>query len=279
MEFESHRQPPTEWIPWMDSWVADMRVHGNTHNTIESWWYQIGHLARYTGKPPQDMTSEDIIAWLGRGVSLAAMRTNRNAATSFFGWATRSGLTDDDPMERVPSIKRERKKQLPASPEALEDGLKCADPKIRLMILLASDAGMRRSEIAQAHTKDIVNDLLGQSLIVHGKGRKDRIVPLSTNLAHEIAKLPAGWFFPGEGENGHICGDTVYRLIRKTTGSAPHSFRRKFATDIWKATGDVLKVQELLGHESLATTQMYLFSTQDDLRLAVDALERYRIKQ
>ena len=87
--------------------------------------------------------------------------------------------------------------------------------------------------------------------------------------------MPYDYLLPGDAD-GHICGDTVYRLVKETTGWTTHSFRRKFATDVWRATGDVLKVQELLGHESLATTQRYIFSGTDDLRGAVNSLIDYR---
>ncbi|QYN61391.1 tyrosine-type recombinase/integrase [Bifidobacterium asteroides] len=51
-----------------------------------------------------------------------------------------------------------------------------------------------------------------------------------------------------------MCSDTAYALVKKGTGWPPHFFRRRFDTDLWEATGDVVKVQSLLGHESLATT-------------------------
>ncbi|KFI47033.1 putative phage integrase family protein [Bifidobacterium boum] len=56
----------------------------------------------------------------------------------------------------------------------------------------------------------------------------------------------------------------------------PHAIRRRFATDLWHATGDAVKVQGMLGHESLATMQAYIYSTQDDLKQAVDQLVIYR---
>lgn len=70
--------------------------------------------------------------------------------------------------------------------------------------------------------------------------------------------------------------DTIYRIVKNATGWPPHAFRRKFATDLWRATGDTMKVKEMLGHESLQTTQNYIFTTMDDLRDAVDELRAYR---
>jgi integrase/recombinase XerD len=146
------------------------------------------------------------------------------------------------------------------------------------MVMLMNDAGLRRREISVIHTGDLIDDLLGKSLVVHGKGRKDRIVPLVDELAYEIGKRPKGWLFPGQ-YSGHMCADSVYRLVLRATGETPHAFRRKFATDVWHATGDAVKVKELLGHESLETTQNYIFSTAEDLREAVDAMNLYRRQQ
>lgn len=275
MEYMSKRQPPDEWVPWMDEWVRDMRVHGDTAMTIEHWWYQIGYLALHSRKTPETITDQDIVVWLNRGVGSEAIRSDRNAASSFFSWAKKHGKRADNPVDLVPAAKREKRKKFPASETAVEKGLTSADRRVRLMVMLVNDAGLRRTEISLAHTDDVIDDLLGKSLVVHGKGNKDRIVPLSEELTHEIAKLPSGWFFPGQHE-GHVCSDTVYRLVKQTTGMAPHSFRRKFATDVWHATGDVVKVQELLGHESLATTQGYIFDTAEDLRDAINATDSYR---
>lgn len=278
MEFTSKRQPPKSWIPWMDEWVREMRVHGNTEMTIEHWWYQIGYLALHSRKRPEKITDADILTWLGRGVGTSAIRSDCNAASSFFKWAKTHGKRPDNPMESIPVVKRDKRKKQPASEEAVRKGLASMDWRVRLMVMLMNDAGLRRREISVIHTGDLIDDLLGKSLVVHGKGRKDRIVPLADELAYEIGKRPKGWLFPGQ-YSGHMCADSVYRLVLHATGETPHAFRRKFATDVWHATGDAVKVKELLGHESLETTQNYIFSTAEDLREAVDSMNLYRRQQ
>ena len=275
MEFLNHRQPPEEWIDLLDAWVKDMRIRGNTENTIEHWWYKVGHLAITSRKSPETIIPADIIAWLSRGVGTNSIRADCNAANAFFSWAERTGHRTDNPMTVIPQTRRDKRKQRPAPKEAVRKGLSHPDWRVRLIVMMLDETGMRRSEICVAHTKDVADDLVGKSLVVHGKGRKDRIVPLSDALAWEIGKLPEGYFFPGD-DRGHICSDTVYRLVKQATGYTPHAFRRKFATDMWHATGDAVKVKELLGHESLETTQGYIFTTAEDLRPAVETLRTYR---
>jgi integrase len=64
------------------------------------------------------------------------------------------------------------------------------------MIRLGAECGLRRAEIAQVNSRDVMDDLLGRSLIVHGKGDKQRIVPLPDDLADSIETCH-GWLFTG----------------------------------------------------------------------------------
>nr|WP_274619194.1 tyrosine-type recombinase/integrase [Bifidobacterium amazonense] len=114
-------------------------------------------------------------------------------------------------------------------------------------------------------------------MIVHGKGAKDRVVPLSDELANEIRRRGPGWLFPGEKGREHVCGDTVYCIIREATGCPPHSLRRRFATAAYNSSnGNVMAVQELLGHESLSTTQGYITVSAKALRTVVNQVTSYR---
>lgn len=275
MEFSDRRQPPREWTPWLDDWVGAMRAQGNSAATIENWWYIVGHLALRARKSPADITGDDIISWLNRGVTANSRRSDVNACTAFFGWACKAGRRSDNPMDLVPTVRRDKRKQPPAPAEAVEKAKHCTDKRVPLIIMLMDEAGLRRTELARAHTRDVIDDLTGKSIVVHGKGGKDRVIPLSDQLGWIVSSLPEGYFFPG-GHEGHVHPDTIYRIVKNATGWPPHAFRRKFATDLWRATGDTMKVKEMLGHESLQTTQNYIFTTMDDLRDAVDELRAYR---
>ena len=275
MEFPEHRQPPSGWVSRVDDWVSSLQAHGDTPATIEHWWYLVTQFAIFIKIKPEDVQTQDILAWLTRGVSTSAIRSDVNSLRSFYSWLYRDGAIKDNPMEGIPAVKRRRKKQKPAPQAAVDRGLNHTDPRVRLLVRLFCEAGLRRSEAIVARTDDLMGDLAGMSLLVHGKGGKDRMVPLSDGLTRELSALPHGYFFPGRHE-GHVCSDTAYVLVKKGTGWPPHSFRRRFATDVWKATGDVVKVQSLLGHESLATTQAYIYDSADDLRQAVDDMLSYR---
>lgn len=134
--------------------------------------------------------------------------------------------------------------------------------------------GLRRAEIAQVHSRDLVEDLAGWSLVVHGKGGRVRVLPLPGGLARELRRLPAGWAFPGD-DGGHLSprwtGKLVNRLL--TPPWTIHSLRHRFAARVWEASGaDLFVVQELLGHASPVTTRVYVPVTGDKLRAAVEAV-------
>ena len=92
------------------------------------------------------------------------------------------------------------------------------NPWIRLLVRLFADVSLRRTEAVVARTEDIIDDLTGRSLIVHGKGDKDRVIPASTALESELKRLQKGWIFPGQLE-GRLCGDMAYQLVKDATGS------------------------------------------------------------
>lgn len=85
------------------------------------------------------------------------------------------------------------------------------NPWVRLLVRLFADAGLRRTEAVAARAEDFIDDFTG-------KRDKERVALLSTALENELKRLPKGWTFPGQLE-GHLCGDTAYRLVKDATGS------------------------------------------------------------
>lgn len=275
MEYPTHRQPPQEWVPLLDQWVKYLRIRGCTPATIENWWYNVSRLALILNKPVYQISDEDIIDYMDRGLSANGIRNNRNAFNSFFDYLITAGLREDNPLAALPKVKRDKHKMRPASRQQVEKGLHDPDPTARLMVMMLADLGVRRSELAQICKEDLIQEDKYTTIIIHGKGDKDRILPLSQRLQQILTAMPDGYLFPGRF-HGHVHPDTVYRYVKRATGATPHAIRRRFATDLWHATGDAVKVQGMLGHESLATTQAYIYSTQDDLKQAVDQLVIYR---
>jgi len=135
------------------------------------------------------------------------------------------------------------------------------------MIMLGAYEGLRVSEIARAHSDDIV----GGVLRVVGKGGKVRHVPLHPIV---LAALPThcGWMFPGQID-GHVSARWVTELISRAfpDGWTAHKLRHRFASATYLVDRDLLAVQQLLGHESVETTRIYTLIPDDALSRAVMA--------
>ena len=138
------------------------------------------------------------------------------------------------------------------------------------MLRLAAELGLRRAEVAVTHSRDIFEDLGGHSLTAHGKGSKDRDVPLPPGLAAQLLAMPYGYLFPGN-DGGHLSPRWVGKLVTLLLpdGLTMHTLRHRFATRAYAVDRDVFVVQELLGHASPATTRRYVQVPRAGLRRTV----------
>jgi integrase len=174
----------------------------------------------------------------------------------FYAWALEEELAGGDPSRGVRGQRVEPREGRPCDPGLLERALRAADADTALMLRIGSETGLRRAEIARLHTRDVTPD--GRWLVIVGKGSKQRRVPLSDDLRREILARPAGWVFPGRRNGGPITPGAAGRKIRRALGDKPHSLRHRAATDAYDHSGDIVLVQRVLGHASVATTQRYL---------------------
>lgn len=142
----------------------------------------------------------------------------------------------------------------------------------RRMIRLAAECGLRRSEIAAVNSDDVMDDLLSKSLIVRGKGDKQRIVPCPDDLAAEIQAC-GGYLFPGRW-SGHVEASYVGKHITRLLpdGWSAHSLRHRYATRTYESTHDLYLVSKLLGHSSVETTQIYVAMPDSRLRAGMSAV-------
>ena len=218
---------------------------------------------------PKDVTTEQIVqAFAQQQWKPETRKAYRNTISSFFRWLHKSGRRSDDPSLDVPRVKKPHAHPRPCPDRYIAAAMEMATPSERLMIRLGAECGLRRGEIARVHSDDVVADSGGRSLIVRGKGDKQRIVPLPDDLAGIIMDA-RGYLFPGRF-GGHVeesyIGDHVSHLL--PVGYAAHTLRHRFATTAYAATHDLFVVAELLGHESVETTEHYVAMPDGRLREA-----------
>jgi integrase/recombinase XerC len=238
--------------------------------------------------------------WLAAQAAAGAARTTlarrTSAAKTFTAWATRRGLLAVDPAARlqVPKARRTlpavlRQDQALAAMAAADRGAEQGDPlalRDRLIVEMLYATGIRVSELCGLDVDDV--DTANRLLRVLGKGNKQRTVPYGKPAA---ASLRA-WLADGRptlaaaesgpalllGPRGRRIDPRQARTVVHQTMSAvdgapdigPHGLRHSAATHLLEGGADLRVVQELLGHTSLATTQLYTHVTVARLRAVHD---------
>lgn len=255
----------------IDDYETAERAAGRSPNTLRA---RLSYLHRWADRQTDHVDLDATAAFLATpGWSRQTRATAAGAIRSWIRWARRRRVLPDLPdIDDVAVVRVSRRTARPLDEAVIVNALATADEPTALMILLGREAGLRRAEIACVHTSDL---LPGPSLLVHGKGDKDRIAPVSPMLAAHIATAPTGWVFPNPIRAGESMTPAMvsYR-VRKALGGAGtvHQLRHSFACANYARNGhDIVAVQELLGHTSVATTQNYVGVSSDTLRASVNA--------
>lgn len=260
----------TRWSDALGGWRKWLMAADRPKTTLKLRNYQLRRFAQ-DHRDPCTVTTAEIISWLSSSDwATETRRSYRAALRSFFGWMHAAGKINEDPSRLLPPIKPADARPRPVPELVLVDALAKADERTTLMILLAARQGLRRGEIAQVHSDDLLEDLTGWSLRVHGKGRKERIIPLAGDLAAAIRERAPGFVFPG-GTEGHLAPYWVGRLVGRVLpdGWTTHTLRHRFATTTYHGSRDLLAVQSLLGHSKPETTRRYVLLPDDTLRDAI----------
>lgn len=223
-----------------------------------------------------------------RGLSSSSAARALAAWRSFSRYCVRRGVLASDPSKALafPRLPKRLPRTLPALDlGAALDRLSDADAGTRrdaALLELAYSAGLRVSELTGLNHGDV--DRGAELLRVRGKGRRERIVPVGRRAlaaldAHLACQAPAERrperpLFPGRAR-GRISNRTVQRVVRHRLAAAaaglgvtPHALRHSFASHLLDRGADLRAIQELLGHRSLASTQVYTHVSSARLRKA-----------
>lgn len=262
------------WSRAVEAWSMALRAAGRAETTIATRADHVKRCGRSIGCQPWEVTGDLLVTWVGtRTWARETRRSVRSSLRSFYAWAFRQGYVSVDPSLSLPNITPGPPRPRPAPEAVYRQALAVADPRTRIILRLAAEAGLRRGEIAVIHTRDLVDDLLGWSLVVHGKGDRERVVPLPTPLALELRVRGPGWVFPGD-YRGHLSPRWVGRLATNVLPEewTLHTLRHRFATRAYGLERDLLVTQTLLGHASPATTRRYVQIDAARLRSTVMAV-------
>lgn len=262
---------PQPWVEAIADYLASQRAAGYPLTTRNTRQQHLQHLARHIDLPPWTITADQLVAFCGEQEWAASTRRSRRTTfQSFFGWAKETKRRKGNPSRALKKVRQPSPSPRPVPKRIYAEALMRADELERIWMELAHDFGMRRAEIAQVHiSRDIFEDFVGHSIIVHGKGNKDRVVPLTPTMARTLLDRGDSWLCDGD-ERGHISarwlGKRVNRLLEGSW--TIHSLRHSAGTR-WNRHGGLLVAQRLLGHASVATTQVYCAVDDDELRATV----------
>lgn len=266
------QHPSPLWAESINLWLDSLKAAGYSPNTISTRRCQMSALSRALEGDPRDVEGDDLLAhFAAKDWKPETRKGAKNACVSYFRWLKASGRSEADPSEFLPTVKRPEPHPRPCPDVVILAALRKATDGERLMLRLGAECGLRRFEIAKVHSRDVMRDLVGWSLVVVGKGDKQRIVPIGDDLALLI-RSANGYLFPGRW-SGHVESSYVGRHLSDLLGDGwtAHSLRHRYATTTYAATRDLLLVSKLLGHASVETTQRYIAMPDDRLRAAVEA--------
>ncbi len=271
------------WESLIDDWLTWLIGVGRSPRTVQLRGEQLRQAARELGGHPNVITESDLVSWMARHEwKPETRRSYRAALRGFFEWTAASQLTMHNPAAKLPAVKAHAGPPRPVDDTAWRDALAKADRRVTLMLRLAGEAGLRRGEVARVHTGDVIEGMAGPQLVVHGKGNKVRVVPISDGLAalvrlgaagHTEGAPGTGWLFPYLDSSDHLSEPWVGALISRVLpeGVTPHGLRHRYATRAYRGSKNLRAVQHLLGHTSVATTQRYTAVDDDEIRAAAMA--------
>jgi site-specific recombinase XerD len=274
------------WREALRLFDRDLAVRSAAEATRRAYANDVGQLAEWASsldRAPHSLDHRDLRRFAAvlseRGISKAGVARKLAAIRSFYGALLRAGEVSANPADLVSTPKRDRK--LPRvltrdEMQTLLDQIPMRTPlemRDRAMLELAYSCGLRAEEVVNLDTN--APDFDGERLRIEGKGGKTRLVPMGEPAQAALSRyLERGRrALVGAGSESALLvsksgrrlhpSDVRRRLqrwVREAAiagGVSPHALRHSFATHLLEGGADLRSIQELLGHSSLSTTQIY----------------------
>src|SRR6476646_5518908 len=277
---------------------------GLARHTLESYTRDLARLhswAARTNKPVSNLSRADLRKWIASlsrdGLAPTSVARAVSAARGFFKFLMLDGHISHNPAEDLDTPQRfnylpkflteDEINSLFGVPDvSTEEGI-----RDRAILETMYATGLRVSELVNLKQADV--DLLAGLIVCHGKGSKERRVPLGKSAIHWLQQYAAAKAEYGKQTLPHVflqrgkpfTRHVAWSMIKRYAESAgiknvsPHTLRHSFATHLMQHGADSRSVQALLGHSDISTTQIYTHITDVHLRSAYDRHHpRARIK-
>jgi site-specific recombinase XerD len=252
--------------------AQDMRIRNFARNTIDAYVYHIDKFERFLApKNITDVTPKDVRSFQVHLIEVRKVGfSSFNQAVCALRLLYRVTLPRDWPVVMIPFGKRKRTLPTVLSADEAAELLKCTpNLKHRTFLTTLYAAGLRINEALHLKIADIDSQRMMIS-VRHGKGSKQRSVPLSPRLLDALRVYwkqyrPASLMFPGKTPEIPYVATSIQKATRDAANKAgikkrvtPHTLRHSYATGLLEAGVDILTISRLLGHASFQTTMVYL---------------------
>ncbi len=286
-------------LPTIKLYVRYLRLERNlSPNTIEAYRNDLAHLEAFMMRNDlklENVTLEQLHTFAASlheyGITPRSQARVLSGVRSFFRFLVLDGVVENDPTELLewPSLPEHLPVVLTLEEiDRIEDSIdlsKAEGARNRAIIEVLFSCGLRVSELVNMKLSDLY--LEDRVLLVHGKGNKERLVPVSNKAIADLKR----WFFdrnlmkikPGEDDyvflnrrGAHLTRTMILIMVKRQAEEAgikktisPHTFRHSFATALLQGGADLRSIQAMLGHEKIDTTLVYTHISNEQLRKAI----------
>ena len=283
---------------WIDSYIDNLLVEkGLADNTLSAYGNDLlaysGYLENMGIKDPGSIQTSHILKFIvhlrNRGLSPKTVRRMVVTVRGFHSYLVRRGETAQNPARNIEPMQVPKNLPDVMSQSEIESLLDQPDTttsigiRDRAMMEVMYAAGLRVSELTKLKDGDI--NYKAGFCRVSGKGSRERLAPLGEESLEWLERYReesrpvlikdrvSPYLFPGRGARGSITRQAFWQKVKKYALQAglrqkitPHTFRHSFATHMLEGGADLRSVQILLGHASIATTQIYTHISRKHLR-------------
>ncbi len=260
---------------------------GRSQKTLDAYSSDLNHAQNEIGNL-LEATNEDIQNYLSHLPDKASSVARKaSALRTFYKFLMLEKIITKNPTTTLELPKRGRALPKYLSPEEIEllissSGDIKTSVRLKCMIELLYASGLRVSELCELP----MSANLGDKLLIHGKGAKERLVPMheaAQDALHKWLELrgdeDSKYVFPTKSKTGHITRDGFFKILKKCAVLAgidphrvsPHVLRHSFASHLLAGGANLRVIQTMLGHEDISTTQIYTHVLPEKLRDTVES--------
>ncbi|HXF01254.1 MAG TPA: tyrosine recombinase XerC [Solirubrobacterales bacterium] len=282
----SEQEVSPAWDAALKGFQRELRTRGSSPHTLRAYGTDLVELAKWAtarGMAPGELAYKDLRAYAAvlseRGLARSSVARKLAAVRSLHDHLVRIGSAPQNPAELLPSPKRRSRLPRVLGPDEIAtmlDRIPATGPlelRDRAVFELAYACGLRADEIVKLDLD--APDFDSEALRVTGKGAKTRIVPMGEPAQRALERYLAtarpvlsvnrderALFLSRRGRrlSGSDIRRRLDRWVRETAVAghvSPHTLRHSFATHLLEGGADLRSIQELLGHSSVSTTQVY----------------------